>query len=587
MTRSRPVRRAVLGVTVTTLAIMALTGVQAGSALAAEDTAEAASGKTPKQLKGLKLDWYADPAESKQHGATMPAYGDMVAVGVALTKGNSKTRKQMIKQAGKKDTTIGPATKTGKKDTVANVVVNLAGKVPGKLKSDVVLVVGADGKDSVPFSVAAPDSYTQGSAFAHVIGRYGSQTGAPWLTGDDTLAGDAPGSHIDFERQGTGAGGYDAKTKSIYTSFILPSQAQNLHISLYTTEGGTVQTDMLSGPAHTFRVPVHGMAVDPVTCAKLDVFGRADKTGTRTGIYDVRATLVQPLNGTVPSSPQALVLVADAAASPASELSPESPAGSGITYWQGTVDVGSPDGGVFEVTALGTASGPLDDQPLTAVSNAFGGVRVQATPDSGGTAYGDAHCGTVFEFEGCTHGGGAEFWGDFVEALGQPRPTGELLEFPFTAPLGTAYCVIVEDGQEQPHAITGIEPRPFTHGSHVRDMEANVCDQTPVDIGYGGVVADCEGGPLTFRWLETGLDPASGVDPGWGFRPEFTILPTGREALGWVGDFPPPTPESMERTQQEMLRMLAEAGWTGDEEGYDFSREDPSLDASSDDLIAD
>ena len=44
----------------------------------------------------------------------------------------------------------------------------------------------------------------------------------------------------------------------------------------------------------------------------------------------------------------------------------------------------------------------------------------------------------------------------------------------------------------------------------------------------------------------------------------------------------PLTPEALERARGEGLQMLAAAGWTGDEDGFDFSREG----SVSEDLIS-
>lgn len=575
MTRSHRISRTALGALVTTLGVSILIGANGATLLAADAAAEGAAaavkGKTPKALKAIDLTFHGDAAESGQAGAALPKFGDFVAVGIGFEQGNSKTRGKLIKQAGKKDNTIGQATKTGKKDQVVYVVANLAAGIPKKLSSDVVLVVGADGSNPVPYSPSHQDSLTQGAAFAHVIGRYGSQQGAPWLTGDDSVAGDAPATPIDFQLPGTGAGGYDAKSKSIYTSFILPPDARNLSVALYTTEGGAVQVDTLEGPAHLYRIPIAKPA-NQVTCAKIDIFGRHDASGSPTGIFDVRATLVEPVDGARPSDVYPLVFepVGGRAGAPPTEALPESPPGSGTTYWYGVVDTGSPDGGVVGITSPGTANwGMPADLPPPAVANAFGGVRIQAGTE-GGTAFGDPLCGNVFAIEGCAHGGGSGFWSDFVEANGLPRPEGVLQEFPYAAPLGTAYCVVVEEGLEEPYLLFGIEPRPFTLDGHVRDMEANPCDQTPVDLGLGGVVATCPNGTTTFRWLETGVDPETGAAPDWGFRPEVTFLPPGRDALSW-GDATELTPESLEVIRQEALRQLAEAGWTGDEDGFDFA----------------
>ena len=574
MTRRHPTRQrwAPLGIAASVTALLA-TSLPGTVVAQGDEPSGVFEGRTPKALNAVgPLRWYADPAESSEPGSILPDEADLVAVGVAIREGPGKIRSQAIRRRGKPNVAVANDANVGKGETLAWVVANFDGKMPKKLKSDVVLWVGAMGPDSVPYDAAGHDSMTAGTSAVHVIGRYGSQQLAPWLTADDSTAGDAPGGQLDFDIPGSGVGGYDPKTRSIWTSFVLPKDTSHLTIGVYTTDGG-FQLDPLSGLGHTYRIPVTP-SVDVFECAKVDLFPGFGEDGGATGIFDIKATLVEPPTPDAAGLPRQYAMAFESSgAGPGSapvEALPESPAGSGVTYWHGTVP-----GGTVALDMPGSTpwyDGPGDQLP--AVADALDGVRLDATGERGGTVFGSETCGNFLAFEGCEHGGGSLFWDGLVSAATGPAgvDSGVTSEFPVRFPGGAPYCVVVPEGADVPLVAFGVDPRPFTLPGHEHAMESNSCGPIPVDLGVGGVMSRCPDGTVTFRWLETGSDTAVDADPGWGFRMETTILPEGLPALGLTDPgsmLPPPAYAYM---SEHARALLAEAGWAGDDEdGYDFS----------------
>jgi hypothetical protein len=486
---------------------------------AAQDHDAAFIGDLPEPLQALgDFRWFSDALESSDPTSGLPVWGDVAAVGFLTNEGPVRLRNRTIRQRDRANNAVANDADRARGERLAWVVWNLAGPPPDDLSSDVVAWVGVPGADAVPFDAQVDSSLIEGNSFVSLIGRYGSEQGAPLRTADDSLSGSAVEQQIDFDIQGSGVGGYDPSTNSLWTSFVLPNDAEFLSFGTYATENGVV-VDRVGGIGHTGRVPLDPTA-GALDCAQIQTYPRLDAAGEPTGLTDIKVSLVEPADSTrSPFDAQPVMeFVSDGADQGARivQVLAEEPPGSGLGYWRGVV----PNGVVsLEPTIDGFENG------LPPAWTAFSGVRVDASAGIG-TAYGPDGCGDVLRLDSCDPlSGDAGLWariGELTETWATDALPAEAPATLFPTGTGWSYCVNADE-TSGPQLALGLSGRPYTLAGHGKSLESSPCTGEPVDFLFGGVRLSCPDGSTLYSGLYLG-DVVGDPFGLWGFRVEATTI---------------------------------------------------------------